>query len=87
FRLFNIDGFRVGGGLQARDRIYADALNSFAVSGWIVGDVFLGYYRPTWDIAAGIKNVANSTYFVTANGIGGFVGDPRTFYVKVSARL
>ena len=87
FRLFNIDGFRVGGGLQARDRIYADALNSFAVPGWIVGDVFLGYYRPTWDIAAGIKNVANSTYFVTANGIGGFVGDPRTFYVKVSARL
>jgi len=87
FRMFNIDGFRVGGGLQARDRIYADALNTFAVPGWIVGDVFVGYYRPTWDIAAGIKNVANSTYFVTANGIGGFVGDPRTYYVKASVKL
>ena len=87
FRLFNIDGFRVGGGLQARDRIYADALNTFAVPGWIVGDVFMGYYKPTWDVAFGIKNVANTTYFVTANGIGGFVADPRTFYVKASVRM
>jgi iron complex outermembrane receptor protein len=86
FKIVNIDGFRVGGGLQARDRIYADALNTFAVPGWVVGDVFAGFYRPTWNMQAGIKNITNATYFATANGVGGFVGDPRTYYIKASLR-
>jgi iron complex outermembrane recepter protein len=82
FAIGPIDGFRVGGGVQARDLIYADALNTQAVPGWAVWDAFFGYYQPTWDIAAGIRNITDATYYITANGTGGFVGDPRMFYVK-----
>jgi iron complex outermembrane recepter protein len=40
-----------------------------------------------WDIAAGIRNITDATYYITANGTGGFVGDPRTFYVKADYRF
>src|SRR6185437_14386322 len=36
FRIANIDGFRIGGGLRTRDRIFADAANTNAVPGWAV---------------------------------------------------
>ena len=87
FKIANIDGFRVGGGMQGRDRIYADALNTMAVPGWVVFDALFGYYQPKWDAQIGVKNITNREYFLTANGVGGFVGDPRTYYVKASARF
>jgi len=34
-----------------------------------------------------VKNITDKTYFVTANGSGGYVGDPRTFYVKATKRF
>jgi iron complex outermembrane receptor protein len=87
FKIGNLDGFRVGGGLHARDKVYADALNTEAVPGFVVEDAFVGYYQPTWDVAVGIKNIENRTYFITANGSGGFVADPRTFYVKAGYKF
>ena len=44
----------------------------------------LGYYGPHWDAQIGVKNIANVEYFTVAQSAGGFVGDPRTFYGKVS---
>jgi iron complex outermembrane receptor protein len=82
FNIGALDGFRVGGGVQARDLIYGDALNTEAVPAYAIWDAFVGYYQPKWDVAVGVKNLTDATYFVSANGTGGFVGDPRTFYVK-----
>jgi iron complex outermembrane recepter protein len=86
-RIANIDGFRIGAGMQARDKIYADALNSLAVPGWIVFDASFGYYKPNYDVSVGVKNIANATYYVVANGSGGFVGEGRTIYAMASARF
>jgi iron complex outermembrane receptor protein len=82
FSIGALDGFRVSGGVQARDLTYADALNTEAVPAYAIWDAAVGYYQPTWDVALGVKNLTDATYFVSANGTGGFVGDPRTFYVK-----
>lgn len=82
-----IDGFRVGAGLRARDKIFADMANSEAVPGYVVEDAMFGFFRPDWDVAFYVKNIANSTYFVTANGTGGFVGDGRSYFGKASYKF
>jgi iron complex outermembrane receptor protein len=87
FRIGNVDGFRIGGGMNYRAHIYGDALNTNSLPAYTLFDAVLSYNQPTWDIAVGIKNIGDTRYFVTANGSGGFVGDPRTYFIKASWRL
>lgn len=42
----------------------------------------MSYNQPTWDIAAGVKNIFDVTYCPTALSAGGLVGQPRTFFLK-----
>jgi outer membrane receptor protein involved in Fe transport len=59
-----------------------------ANTSWIpdstVIDAMFGYYAKQWDAQIGIKNIANVEYFTIAESAGGFVGEPRTYYVKAS---
>jgi iron complex outermembrane recepter protein len=84
FAINGIQGFRAGGGLSYNDRTYGNTANT----GWIppstVVDAMLGYYGKHWDTQVGIKNIANVTYFSLAESAGGYVGEPRTYYVKAS---
>jgi hypothetical protein len=57
------------------------------VPGWVVADAFFGDHLPKWDVAVGVKNIMHAEYFVTANGSGGFVRDPRTYYLKGSYKF
>jgi iron complex outermembrane receptor protein len=87
FKIGNIDGFRVGAGLRGRDTIFADAANTFAVPGYLVGDAMVGYTQDKWELAFYVKNITNKTYFVTANGSGGYVGDARSYFGKVTCKF
>jgi iron complex outermembrane recepter protein len=86
FPLANGDGLRIGGGVDYRDRMFADTLNTNRVPSYVVGDVELAYLHKAWTAQVGIRNIADSTYFVAVNGVGGLVGDGRSVFASLSLR-
>lgn len=75
FAIGGIQGFVVGGGLNYRDRSYADTTNVNSVPGYIIGNAMIGWDNPNWGVALNVKNITNERYFIAANGAGGFVGE------------
>lgn len=86
FPLSGDDGLRVSGGVDYRDKLYGSTLNTLSVPSYVIGDMELAYLHNQWTFTAGIKNIGDATYFLAANGGGGLVGDPRTFFLSVSLR-
>ena len=84
FAIAGVHGFRVGGGLSYNDKSYANTGNTSWVPPSTVVDAMFGYYQPHWDAQFGIKNIGDVTYYTFAESAGGFVGDPRTHYVKAA---
>ncbi len=87
FEVSGIRGFTVSAGLNYKGKIFGDQLNTDMVPAYTIFDANLTYTQPKWDVAIGIKNIANTLYFIAANGAGAFVGDPRTVYVKADVRF
>jgi iron complex outermembrane recepter protein len=84
FAIAGVHGFRVGGGLSYNDKSYANTGNTSWIPPSTVVDAMFGYYQPHWDAQFGIKNITDVTYYTFASSAGGFVGDPRTYYVKAA---
>jgi outer membrane receptor protein involved in Fe transport len=82
-----LDGFRIAGGLTHSDTSFGNVQNTNHVPGYTVWDAVLSYTQPHWDAAIGVKNIFNVTYFPTALAAGGYVGLPRTFFLKVNYHL
>jgi iron complex outermembrane recepter protein len=82
FAIGRLDGFRFGVGVSYNAKSYADAPNTNSIPASTVVDLTLSYIQPKWDAEFGIKNVADVTYFTSAYSAGGFVGEPRTFFLK-----
>ena len=81
-----LDGFRVGAGLSYRDRVFGNTTNTNEIPAFAVVDAVLGFYRPAWDVALGVNNLTDETYFTTALGAGARVGDPRSVFLTVGIR-
>jgi iron complex outermembrane recepter protein len=86
FAIAGIKGFRVGGGFSYNDKSFANTANSGWIPASTVFDGMIGYYSPHWDVQVGVKNIGNITYYTFAESAGGYVGDPRTYYVKANWR-
>jgi iron complex outermembrane recepter protein len=84
FAINGIHGFRVGGGLSFNSKTYANNGNTSWIPDSTVINAMFGYYAPHWDLQIGINNIANVEYFTYAESAGGYVGTPRTYYVKAS---
>ena len=84
FAIGRIDGFKAGAGLSYNDRTYANTGNTSWIPPSTVIDTMLDWSDKHWDAQFGIKNVANVTYYTIAQSAGGYVGQPRTYYVKAS---
>jgi iron complex outermembrane recepter protein len=84
FAINGIHGFRVGGGLSYNSKTFANTANSAWIPASTVVDTMFGYYAAHWDAQIGIKNIANVEYFTIAQSAGGYVGQPRTYYLKAS---
>jgi iron complex outermembrane recepter protein len=78
-----LKGLAIGGGLTYRDSMFADLLNTKGLPSFITFDTVLTYAAQRWDLSLGLRNLTDETYFVAANGAGGFVGEPRSVFVKV----
>jgi iron complex outermembrane receptor protein len=87
FAIAGISGFKIGGGMTHSDASYANVQNTNLVPAYTVWNAVLSYTRPNWDVAIGVKNIFDVTYFPTALSAGGFVGEPRTFFLKGSYHL
>ena len=65
-----------------------EAFGSTADNVWVpssaVVDTMLRYSTTHWDAQVGIKSLTNIEYFTTAESAGGYVGLPRTHYMKAS---
>jgi iron complex outermembrane receptor protein len=87
FALAGIDGFRIAGGMTYTDRTYGDVLNTNSIPPAAVADMVVSFNQPRWEMAFGVKNILDATYFTSALGAGALVGQPRTFYFKAATRL
>ena len=63
--------------------MFGDLLNTKGVPSFTTFDTVLSYAARRWDLSLGLRNLTDTTYFVAANGVGAFVGEPRSVFVKV----
>jgi iron complex outermembrane recepter protein len=84
FAIGRIHGFRVGGGVSYNSKTFANTANTAWIRDSTVINTVFGYYAAHWDAQIGINNVTNVDYFTIAQSAGGYVGEPRTYYVKAS---
>jgi iron complex outermembrane recepter protein len=82
-KIANLSGLTIGGGLTYRDSMFGDLLNTKGVPSFTTFDTVLSYAARRWDFSLGLRNLTDTTYFVAANGVGAFVGEPRSVFVKV----
>jgi iron complex outermembrane receptor protein len=83
FRIAGIRGFRISGGLNYRDKIYRDTLNTKVAPAFTKEDVAVSYTPRECGLSLGVRNLTDTTYFAAANGAGVFVGEPRSFLVQL----
>lgn len=87
FSVDGVDGFRVGGGVNYRDKMYGNTLNTNAIPSYVTADAEASFSQGAWVYSVGIKNLTDKTYFVAANGGGAFVGDPLAVYGRISLKV
>jgi iron complex outermembrane receptor protein len=83
FSINGIPGFKIGGGLNYRDKTYSDTTNVNSVPAFVIGNAMIGWDDANWGVALNVKNITNERYFVAANGAGGFVGEGLSAFLTV----
>jgi iron complex outermembrane receptor protein len=82
-RFTGFSGLSIGGGLTSRDRMFGDVLNTNSIPSYTTLDSVLSYTGQKWNASLGFRNLTDARYFTAANGAGGFVGEPRSFFVTL----
>jgi iron complex outermembrane receptor protein len=80
FAIGGIEGFQIGVGVNYRDKIYGNILNTNSIPSYTIVNAVLAYKQPRWDLSLGLRNITNERYFVEANGAGAFVGEPLSVF-------
>ena len=75
--------FSLSGGFSNRSSMFADLLNTNSVPSYTIADTEANVRMSRWTASFGVHNLADSRYFTAANGVGGFVGDARSYFGKV----
>ena len=75
------------GGFTNRSSMFADLLNTNSIPSYTTADVVANIKSHGWIGAFGLHNLADARYFPAANGVGGFVGDARSYFGKVQYRF
>ena len=75
--------FTLAGGFTNRSSMFADLLNTNSIPSYTTADVVANMKIRGWTGAFGVNNLADDRYFTAANGVGGFVGDARSYFGKV----
>ncbi len=73
----------LGGGFTNRSSMFADLLNTNSIPSYTTADVVANINIHRWAGALGVRNLTDARYFTAANGVGGFVGDARSYFGKL----
>jgi iron complex outermembrane recepter protein len=84
FAIAGVNGFKIGAGVSYNDRTFGNAQNTNWIPASTVYNTVLSYSEARWDVALGIKNLTDVTYYTTALSAGGAVGEPRTVFAKAN---
>ncbi|WP_296952692.1 TonB-dependent siderophore receptor [uncultured Massilia sp.] len=86
-----LDGWTVGGGVQAQSETYVRSGAVSATQGsYAVWNAMVGYrFGPTWALQANVNNVFDKVYYAkyAPTGIGNYYGDPRNVLVTLRANF
>ncbi|MEJ1977959.1 MAG: TonB-dependent receptor [Acetobacteraceae bacterium] len=83
FSIKDVPGFRVGAGLNYRDKTFSDITNVNSVPSFVIVNAALSYQGRGWGAALNLKNITNQRYFIAANAAGALVGDPFSAFASV----
>ena len=86
FALGAARGFRIGAGVSYNDKTYGNTQNTVSIPSSTVIDAVLSYDQRRWGATLGVQNIADVTWYVTALGAGGAVGQPRSVFLKLTYR-
>jgi iron complex outermembrane receptor protein len=78
-----LPGFRVGAGVNYRDKTYSDITNVNSVPSFVVANALLGYQTPHWGVDLNVHNLTNQRYFIAANAAGAYVGEPFSVFLNL----
>jgi iron complex outermembrane receptor protein len=82
FHIARASGFRIGGGIAARDRMFGNVQNTYSIPDYVTLDSVFSYNSKLCNLTVGVRNITNQLWFSAANGAGGFVGDPRSYFLE-----
>ena len=80
-------GLTLAGGFTNRSNMFQDLLNTNFVPSYTTAEVTANFHGGSWNGAFGVRNLTNERYYTAANGIGGFVGDSRSYFGKMVYQL
>jgi iron complex outermembrane recepter protein len=83
FPIGGMQGFKVGVGVNYRDKTFSDITNVNHAPGFVIANALVGYEQPGWGVDLNIHNITDQRYFVAANAAGAFVGEPLSAFVRV----
>ena len=63
--------------------MFADLLNTNSIPSYTTADMVANINSHGWTGAFGVRNLTDVRYLTAANGVGGFVGDARSYFGKV----
>lgn len=84
FAIAGLDGFQIGTGLNYRDKIYGDLLNTNSIPSYLTLNAVLAYKTAKWDVSLGLRNITDERYFVNADGAGAIVGEPASVFLAAN---
>ena len=79
--------FTLSGGFTNRSSMFADLLNTNSIPSYTTADTVANFNTHGLTGSFGVRNLTDARYFTAANGIGGFVGDARTYFGKLQFQL
>jgi iron complex outermembrane receptor protein len=83
-----LGGFRLGGGVSHRSRVYADNPNTRRLPSYTLVDTVLSYdVDPRLQLSLGVYNLFDQAYFRTPVNTGALPGDPRTVFFRARVQL
>jgi len=83
FKVSRVSGFRIGGGIAARDRMFGNQTNLYSVPSYVTLDTVVSYTGHKFTGSVGVRNLTDQLWFSASNGAGGFVGEPRSAFFEL----
>ncbi len=87
FPIVSHESLSIAGGFTNRSSMFADLANTDSIPSYTTADVVTNVNIHSWSGAFGIRNLTDTRYFTAANGVGGFVGDARSYFGRLQYKF